>query len=149
MVLHLHASGEAVQALTEVVHLVVLRREPAVKAQPGGAEVQRIHVKRGVHPAATPGLTAHVGRSGDITDIRRQGDLLARRHGEVGAAGRVAEIVAWLCAALQLGPAGHVVLHGARPAAHARLVARDMPRAEDVADLGLEIRKLDLQELPR
>src|SRR5207248_9402340 len=110
---------------------------------------QRLPLRRGVPPPATPGLTAEAGRSGNLTDIRRQGDLLARRHGEVGAAGLAAEIVAWLCPALQLGPAGHVVLRGARPAAHARLVARDVPRAEDVADLGLEIRKLDLQELPR
>src|SRR2546425_11594202 len=93
--LELDAAGEPVQPLAEVVLLVVRPRQPAVKAQAERAEILWAHVERGEHPAAAPRLAAHVRRTGNVADVRREGDPVARRDHEVVAAAGVAGAARW------------------------------------------------------
>ena len=150
MMLELHAPREPVQALGEVVDLVILGRQPAVEPQAYGvADVPRVRVDRRVHAPPAARLAAQMCRTGDITDVRGDGHLVARRHRDAGAPAGVAEVVAGFRAALQLGPAGDVITQRVRSAADARLIVRQMPRAEDVADLRLEVPHVDRQQVAR
>ena len=145
--LHLEASCEPVQALGEVVLLVVGVGEATVEPQPERAEVARIHVERREHTAAAPRFTAQVRRPAHVPDVRRDGHLAGGCHREAGVPAGVPEIVAGLGTALQLRPRRHVVLDRVGTAAHARLIVGDVPGAEDVADLGLQVLEVDADQV--
>src|SRR6266699_4206334 len=131
--LHLDAARETVQRLAEVVLLVIRPGEPTVEAETEGADVERVHVERREHSAAASGFAAHLRRARNVADARGEGDLVAGCDHEVGATVRMPEIIARLRAALELGPARHVVANETGAPTHARLVVAQVPGPEDVA----------------
>src|SRR5438876_5844854 len=140
--LELDAAGEAVQPLAEVALLVVGPREAAVKAKAERAESLRVHVERREHATAAPRFAAHVRRPGNVADVRREGDPVARCDHEVRPAAAVPEVVARFRSALELRSARHVVPDEARSATHARLVIGQVSGPEAVTHLRFEVPEL-------
>src|SRR5437899_963568 len=85
-----------------------------------------------------------MGRPRDVADAGRQRDLIAWRNRQVGAPGRMPDVV------VRLRPARGVVADGARAATHTQLVVGGMAGAENRStQLRFEIAHVDGNNVPQ